>query len=55
MLIAIVPILFLIVGLVLYLAARDAQDRMKEIGRAFMWAGLFATAFAEIGRTIHIG
>ncbi len=55
MLIAIVPILFIIVGIVLYVIAKDQQPKLAEIARAIFWAGLFATAFAEIGHTLHIG
>ncbi len=53
MAIAIFPLVLAIVGALVY--ALSTNGKAAEVGRACLWAGLFALAFALASRTIHLG
>lgn len=47
-----VPLLMVVAGVLLLALASNAA--LKEFGRAMMWAGLFAIAFAFTGKSVHL-
>lgn len=51
-----VPLLMVVAGLLIlaFTTKPESNPALKEFGRAMMWAGLFAIAFAMIGRTSHL-
>ncbi len=51
MAIAIIPILMIIIGILMYLLT----DKAKEIGRACFWAGFIGLAIEYAHRMVHIG
>jgi hypothetical protein len=51
MAIAIIPILMIVVGVLLYLMV----DKGKEIGRACFWAGFFGIAIEYAHHLVHLG
>ena len=53
MLITIVPVLFMVVGALMY--ALSANPKLAEIGRLLFWAGAFAVALAYSGRGVTLG
>lgn len=53
MAIAIVPILMIIAGLLLYVLTTKAES--KEFGRAMFWAGWIGIALAYATRMVHLG
>ena len=52
MIITVVPIIMAIGGALMY--ALSANGNVKEIGRALMWAALFAFAFANSGKVVTL-
>ena len=50
MLIAIIPVLMIVIGVLMY--ALSSNAKVAEIGRLMTAAGLFALAFAMSGKTI---
>ena len=48
----VVSLLMVVAGVAIFALASNAA--LKEFGRAMMWAGLFAIAFAMTGRSVHI-
>lgn len=53
MLITIVPILFMVVGALMY--ALCANPKLAEMGRILFWAGAFAVALTFAGRGVTLG
>ncbi len=53
MLIAIIPLLVAIAGLLVYVLASNAK--VIEIGRALMWCGILVTLFATMSSTLKLG
>jgi hypothetical protein len=53
MLVAIVPLLACVIGLVLYLAV-TTNAKVVEVGRALFWCGLLVTLFAVAGETVRL-
>lgn len=53
MAIAIFPLVLAIIGALVY--ALSSNAKANEIGRACLWAGLFALAFALAAHTVHVG
>ena len=53
LLITIVPILFMVVGALMY--ALCANPKLQEIGRLLFAAGAFAVAFHFAGRGVTLG
>lgn len=53
MAIAILPVLMIIVGILLY--ALTSKTETKEFGRAMFWAGWIAVAIAYSNHMVHIG
>jgi predicted membrane protein len=56
MMTVLVPLLMVVAGLlILALTTKpESNAALKEFGRAMMWAGLFAVAFALAGRAVHL-
>lgn len=52
MLIAILPVIIALVGVLVYVISSNAK--VIEIGRALMWCGILATVFVAAGRTVHL-
>lgn len=52
MLIAIVPLLIAIVGLLIYVLS--ANTKMQEVGRALMWCGFLVTLFVAAHKTLSL-
>lgn len=52
MMTVVVPLLFVVAGLLLFALA--GHPAAKEFGRAMMWAGLLAIAFASTGHTVRL-
>ena len=52
MLTIVIPLLFVVAGVLLFALA--AHPALKELGRALMWSGLFAIAFAMTGHSVHL-
>lgn len=52
MLIAIVPLLVAIIGLLIYVLASNAK--VVEVGRALMWCGILVTVLATMSRTVKL-
>jgi hypothetical protein len=48
----VVPLLMVVAGILLFALA--SHPALKEFGRAMMWAGFFAIAFAFTGKTVHL-
>lgn len=53
MVIAIVPIILLIVGVLIWVLSANAI--LKDIGRALFMISLFWLVYALLGKTVHIG
>lgn len=53
MIIAIVPLLIAVLGLLIYVLASNAK--VVEVGRALMWCGILVTLLAAMSRVIKIG
>lgn len=53
MLITIVPVLFMIVGALMY--ALCANPKLAELGRLLFWAGSFAVALFFAGKGVTLG
>ncbi len=53
MLIAYLPLLAAIVGLLLYVLAANAK--LIEVGRALLWCGTLVTLFALASHTVKLG
>lgn len=53
MLIAYVPLLVAVVGVLVYVLA--SNGKAQEIGRAMLWSGILVTLFVEAGHVVHIG
>lgn len=51
--IALLPLVLAIVGALIHAFA--TRSELKEIGRAMLWAGLFAFAFATASHVVRIG
>jgi len=51
MAIAIIPILMIVAGILIYLLS----DKGKEIGRGCFWAGFIGLAIAYATHMVHIG
>jgi len=50
--IAIVPLLVAVVGLLTYVLAGNAK--VAEVGRALMWCGILVTLWVMAGRTVKV-
>jgi hypothetical protein len=53
MLIAIVPLLAAIAGLLVYVLASNAK--LVEVGRCLLWCGVLVTLLAQINHTVKLG
>lgn len=53
MLITIIPVLFMVVGALMY--GLSANPKLAEIGRILFWAGSFAVALTYAGRGVTLG
>lgn len=53
MLLAIIPVLMIVVGALMY--GLCANPKLQEIGRLMLFAGLLAVALTYAGKTISIG
>jgi hypothetical protein len=50
--IAIIPLLVAIAGLLIYVLANNAK--VVEVGRALMWCGILVTLFASANHTVRL-
>lgn len=50
--IAIVPLLVAIVGILVY--ALSSNAKLAEVGRAMMWCGILVTVWVMAGRTVKL-
>jgi len=52
--IAIIPLLACIVGLLVYMRTPDTKGRVVEIGRALFWCGVLVTLLVLASHTVKV-